>query len=122
LNIQKGELWVKGILTHGILTQDIGFVWGLFKGDSGDFQGRGGEGALSTICRGLAGFFEAQPGTPVPFALYCPCFVRKRSTLHRDGERWGWLSKWSSFPLRWPKDAQQPCAGDSLPERRVWNA
>jgi len=35
LNIQKGQLCVKGNLA-----QDLGFVWGLFRGDSGDFLGR----------------------------------------------------------------------------------
>ncbi len=43
----------------------LGLLGGLFSGDSGGFRGRGGEGALSTICRGPAGFFEAHPGKPV---------------------------------------------------------
>jgi len=29
----------------------LGLFGGLFSGDSGDFRGRGGEGALSTIAR-----------------------------------------------------------------------
>ena len=41
------------------------FVWGRFSGDSGDFQGRGGEGALSTIGRNSSGGFEAHPGKAV---------------------------------------------------------
>jgi hypothetical protein len=95
LNIQKRRLCVKGILA-----QDLGFVWGAFSsGICGIFginylaassgaldrklfsirrkrlgtdpeEIRGGEGALSTICRGPAGFFEAHPGTPVPPAPY----------------------------------------------------
>jgi hypothetical protein len=44
LNIQKGQLCVKVILA-----QDLGFVWGLFSGVSGDFRGRGGEGVFATI-------------------------------------------------------------------------
>jgi len=55
---------------QGNLTQDLGFVWGRFSGDSGDFRGRGGEGALSTIGRGSSGVFEAHRGTPVPSAPY----------------------------------------------------
>jgi len=65
LNIQKRQLCVKGICA-----EDLGFVWGRFSGDSGDFRGRGGEGVFATICRGPAGFFEAYPGTPIPPAPY----------------------------------------------------
>jgi hypothetical protein len=43
---------------------------GLFSGDSGDFRGRVGEGAVSTICRGPAGVLKAHRGTPVPSAPY----------------------------------------------------
>jgi len=65
LNIQKRELCVKGILA-----QDLGFVRGLFSWDSGDFRGRGGEGAFATIGRGPSGVFEAHRGTSVPPAPY----------------------------------------------------
>ena len=41
LNIQKRELYVKGTLA-----QDLGFVWGLFSGDSEDFRVMG-VGAVS---------------------------------------------------------------------------
>ena len=49
----------------------LGLFGGFFRGDSGDFRGRGGEGAFSMIWRGSSGVFEAHPGTPVPPASYC---------------------------------------------------
>ena len=90
-DIQKRELCVKGILA-----QDLGFVWGPFSGDSGDFLGRGGEGALSTICRGPAGVFEAHRGTPVPFAPFSPSSITtegkhpRGSRGHDKGDRCSW--------------------------------
>ncbi len=65
----RGSILGKQLCVKGNCAQDLGFVWGRFSGDSGGFRGRGGEGGLSTICRGPAGFFEAHPGTPVPPAV-----------------------------------------------------
>jgi len=59
------------LCAKGILAQDLGFLWGLLRGFREGFGIEGGEGALSTICRGPAGFFEAYPGTPVPPAPLC---------------------------------------------------
>ena len=58
--------------------------WGRFSGDSGDFRGRGGEGAFSTIWRGSSGVFEAHPGTPVPSAPYSPSFITTEGKRPRD--------------------------------------
>jgi hypothetical protein len=65
-------------------------------GDSGDFGGRGGEGAVSTIERGSSGVFEAHPGTPVPSAPYSPSFLTTEGKHPRDsrgpdeGDRRSW--------------------------------
>jgi len=69
------------LCVNGILAQDLVFVWGRFSGDSGDFRGRGGEGALSTICRCPAGVLEAHPGTPVPSALYSPSLLGLQGSI-----------------------------------------
>jgi hypothetical protein len=74
LNIQKGELCVKG-LYHNML----GLFENLFSGDAGPFRERGDEGALSTISRCLAGIFEAHAGTPVASAPYSPSFITTES-------------------------------------------
>ena len=75
-NIEKRELCVKGILA-----QDLGFVWGLFRGDSGDFREKGGEGAFPMIWRSSLGFFEAHPGTRVPSAPYSPSLLRLKVSV-----------------------------------------
>lgn len=72
--IDKNSLWGGSIIqkdncvsrefAHKILC----LFGGLFSGDAGDFRGRGGERAFSTIWRGSSGVFEAHPGTPVPCA------------------------------------------------------
>ena len=71
----------------------LGLFGGFFSGDSGDFRGRGGEGAISTICRGPSGGFEAHPGTPVPSAPYSPSFITTEGK-HPRGSRGG-VSGWS---------------------------
>ena len=63
----RGSILGRQLCVKGVLAQDLGFVWGRFSGDSGDF---GVEGAISTICRGPAGVLEAHRGTPVPSAPY----------------------------------------------------
>ncbi len=74
----------------------LGLFAGLFKGDSGNFQGRCGEGVLSTIGRGLSGAFGAHPGTPVPSAPDSPSFVTTEDKHPRDsrghdkGDRRSW--------------------------------
>jgi hypothetical protein len=51
-------------------------ILGLFREPSGrglgDFRGRGGQGAFSTIGGGFSGRFAAPPGTPVPSAPDSP--------------------------------------------------
>ena len=42
----------------------------LFRGDSGNLGGRGGEGAFTMIWRNYSGVFESHPGTPIPSASY----------------------------------------------------
>ena len=88
LNIQKGELCVKGILA-----QDLGFVCGPFQGELGRILGV--EARLSTIGRGSIGSFDPHPGTPVPSAPYSPSFITaegkhpRGSRGHDKGDRRG---------------------------------
>ena len=58
----------------------------LFSRGSGQFEGRGGEGAFSTIWGGSSGVFEAHPGTPVPSAPYSPFFITTEGK-HPRGSR-----------------------------------
>jgi hypothetical protein len=63
---------------------------------SGEFEWRGGKGAVPTIRRGSSGSFEGHPGTPVPSAPYCPSFLTTESKPPRgsrgpdDGDRRSW--------------------------------
>jgi hypothetical protein len=59
------------LCVKGILARDLGFVGGPFHRGFGGFRGGGGEGAISTTCRGPAGVFEAHPDTPIPPSRLC---------------------------------------------------
>ena len=74
----------------------LGLFGGLFSEDSGDFRGRGGEGAFSTVGEGSSEVFEAPPSTPVPSAPCSPSFITtegkhpRGSRGHNKGDRRSW--------------------------------
>ena len=69
---------------------------GLFSKGSGEFEWRGGKGAVPTIRRGSSGRFEGHPGTPVPSALDSPPFLSTEGKPPRgsrgpdEGDRRSW--------------------------------
>jgi len=75
-------------------------ILGLFGepsgGGLGDFRGRGGQGAFSTVGRGSTGRFEAHPGKLVPSAPDSPSFLTTEGKPPRgtrgpdDGDRHSW--------------------------------
>jgi hypothetical protein len=79
------EYTKKGIVRQGNFGREFWEFWhtilglfgGLFSEFSRGFRGRGGEGALATICQGPAGFFEVHPGAPAPSAPYSLSFIVK---------------------------------------------
>jgi len=70
LNIQKGELCVKGFLS-----QHLGVGWGLFQHGFGGIRVEKGGGDVFKNWGRLVGGFEAHRGTPVPSALDSPSLL-----------------------------------------------
>jgi hypothetical protein len=76
-----GQEYIRRVYSQRIFAQDLG----LFREPSGrglgDFRGRGGQGAFSTIGGGFSGRFAVPPGIPVPSAPYCRLLLRLKVRL-----------------------------------------
>ena len=59
----------------------MALIEGFISGDSGDFRGRGGVGALSEIGRGSTGVFKAHPSIPIPSAPFPHLFLRLKVSI-----------------------------------------
>jgi hypothetical protein len=72
--------WVEYTKKVIVRQEDFGTrSWICYRAFSAGIRGifglEGERRALSTICQGPAGVLMVHPGTPVPFAPYCPSFI-----------------------------------------------